>query len=301
MKANFYPKPLKKGSCIGIISPSGSIDPKFVTDAQANLNNWGFSTEVAPHALGANGRFCGTVEERLSDFQSMIDNPQIDVILCSRGGYGAVHLIEQLKLENLKQHPKWLIGYSDITAFHLLYLANGLVSLHAPMARHLSETPDNEASNYLKQILYGEKPVYNRSSHNLNIKGETTGILVGGNLAVFASLLGSKHTQIPQNSILFIEDIGERAYCIDRMMWNLKVAGVLDRISGLIVGQFTDCDEDPLMYHNIYTSIHQMVKDYNIPVAFNFPVGHVPENYPMIHGATYTFRVNANNVTLKPL
>lgn len=298
MKENLYPQHLTIGSTIGITSPSGSIGPSFVDGATKWFTSRGFNVQIASHALNENGRFCGTIEERLSDIQSMINNPNIDAIFCSRGGYGIVHLLEKLDLSYIRQHPKWLIGYSDITALHLLLLQNGLVSLHAPMAKHLTENGDNKASQYLNDILLGEIPSYSIPSHPLNIEGETEGVLVGGNLAVLASLLGSEYAHIPKGAILFIEDIGERAYAIDRMLWNLKLAKVFDQLSGVIIGQFTDCDEDPKMYESIYASAHSLLKGYNIPIAFNFPGGHVAENYPLMHGAKYKLCVNKKTVVL---
>lgn len=293
-----FPDKLKEGSRVGIVTPSGCIEPSFIDGAEMWLRNLGFEVELAPHARGENGRFCGTIDERLEDFQLMLDSSDIDAILCSRGGYGAVHLLDRLDLSCLKKKSKWLIGYSDITAFHQLFFQRGFVSLHAPMARHLSEDPNNAASLLLKDILLGNMPQYHVTPHQLNIAGETEGTLVGGNLSVFAGLMGSRYADVPQGTILFIEDIGERAYAIDRMIWNLKLAGVFDKVSAVIVGQFTDCPEDPKMYYDIYTSIYQMLKDYNIPVVFNFPVGHLSQNFPLVHGAKHKLHVSSYGVFL---
>lgn len=293
-----FPDRLKEGSLIGIITPSGNIDTVFIDGAEKWFRNLGFEVVVASHARNQLGRFCGTVEERIADFQLMLDSPDIDAILCSRGGYGAVHLLEKLDLSKLKNNPKWLIGYSDITAFHQLLLNEGLASLHAPMARHLTEDPNNAASLLLKDILLGNMPKYHITPHSLNVEGETEGVLLGGNLSVFSGLLGSSYIDVPDGAILFIEDIAERAYCIDRMMWNLKLAGVFDKVSGVIVGQFTDCPEDSKMYYDIYTSIYKMLKPYDIPVVFNFPVGHLAQNFPLVHGANHKLEVSSYGVFL---
>lgn len=293
-----FPDKLKEGSRIGIITPSGNVDAAFIDGAEVWFRDLGFEVETAPHANKQTGRFCGTVEERIADFQAMIDSADIDAILCSRGGYGAVHLLDKLNLSRLKDKPKWLIGYSDITAFHQLFMREGFVSLHAPMARHLTEDPNNAASLLLKDVLLGKMPNYHITPHSSNIEGETEGVLLGGNLSVFAGLLGSSYVNVPDGAILFIEDIGEKAYCIDRMMWNLKLSGVLDRVSGVIVGQFTDCPEDSKMYNDIYTSIYKMLKPYDIPVVFNFPVGHLAQNFPLVHGAVHKLHVSSYGVFL---
>lgn len=295
-----HPAYLKKGDKIGIITPSGSVDPIFIDGAVKWINRCGYEAIVAPHAKGQHGRFCGTIEERLADIQMMFDRDDIKAILCSRGGYGAVQLLDSIEMDGFIKHPKWLIGYSDITALHQLIAQHNIASLHAPMARHMTEDPTNDASLHLIWMLKGKSLDYPIiENHSLNIKGEYEGQLIGGNLAVFASLMGSKYTNIPEGSILFLEDIAERAYAIDRMMWNLKVGGIFNRISGLIIGQFTDCNEDAGMYDDIYTSIRKMIEAYNIPIAFNFPVGHVADNYPLMHGANHKLVVGAENVILK--
>lgn len=292
------PPKIVQGSTVGIVTPSGSIEPAFIDGAITWFENLGLNVKVSSHAYAQNGRFCGTIEERVDDLQSMFDSPDIDVVFCSRGGYGAVHLLRELDLSKFKTHPKWLIGYSDITAFHQLFAKQGVVSIHAPMARHLTEDSNNAASLLLKDILQGNMPKYHITPHQLNVEGEAEGLLIGGNLSVFTSLLGSDYINVPEGAILFIEDIGERAYCIDRMMWNMELAGIFEKVSGVIIGQFTDCDEDPKMYHDIYTSIYQMLKGYDIPLVFNFPVGHLAQNFPLVHGALHKLHVSSYGVFL---
>ncbi|MDH6355388.1 muramoyltetrapeptide carboxypeptidase [Dysgonomonas sp. PH5-45] len=294
-----YPPALSVGDKVRIISPSGSIDKQYIEGAKHTLQTWGLEVEVAPHAAGRYGRFGGTAEQRLCDIQDAMDDEQVKMILCSRGGYGAVHLLESIDFTKIKKNPKWLVGYSDITALHLLFMQNGLASIHAPMAKHLALDADNESSIYLKDILMNNKVInYNRPFHELNIKGDTEGCLFGGNLSVLAGLIGTPYTQVPKNGILFIEDIGERPYQIDRILWNLKLAGILKQIKGLVVGQFTDYEEDPLMPMTVYENIRAMVSEYNIPVCFDFPVGHVRENYPLVHGGQYFFEVSEKETNL---
>ncbi|MDR1810549.1 MAG: LD-carboxypeptidase [Prevotella sp.] len=293
------PQPLKVGDKGVIVSPAGAVDGKYIDGAINVLSEWGIRMEAAPHARGCYGRFSGTPEERLSDLQDAMDDVDNRLIFCSRGGYGAVHLLEKLNFDKLKESPKWLVGYSDITALHQLFLHHKLASLHAPMAKHLTEDAPNAASGYLNDILFGRPLHYTLESHPLNLAGETDGALFGGNMAVFYSLLATPCTTVPRDGILFLEDIGERPYQIDRMLWTLKLSGIFGRIKGLLVGHFTDCAEDPLMFRSIYELIRGMVEKYNIPVAFGFPVGHTAGNYPLIHGGKVKLTVGKQQVELK--
>lgn len=299
MKGYIHPPLLKKNDKVIIISPSGSVDSTFIDGARILLEDWGLDVIVSRYARGQHGRFCGTIEERIFDLQSAMDDPDIKLIFCSRGGYGIVQLLDHLDFAEIKKYPKWLVGYSDITALHLAFMQNGIVSIHAPMARHLTEEGNDIATGYLNDILFSGFNEYEVNVHPLNRSGVTEGYLWGGNLAVFAGLAGTSYTRIPDKGILFIEDIGESAYKIDRMMWQLKLSGILSGLSGLIIGQFADCDEDPSMYLPIYESIREMVAEYNYPVVFDFPVGHVKANYPLVYSEKIVLDVQDNKVVLK--
>lgn len=294
----YLPPYLKKGDKAVIISPSGATDDLYIDGAKAVLEQWGLEVNVALYARGKHGRFGGTVEERLYDLQSAMDDKDIRLIFCSRGGYGIVQLLEKLDFTEIKKYPKWLTGYSDITALHVAFLQNGIMSLHAPMARHLTEDANDTASFYLKQILFSELPGYVTAPHILNREGNTKGRLFGGNLAVLSGLIGTCYMNVPKNGILFIEDIGEAPYKIDRMMWQLKLSGILSKLSGLIVGQFSECNEDPMMGATIYESIKSVVADYDFPVVFDFPVGHVKNNFPLFHGLNVKLSVEKDKVIL---
>lgn len=299
-KKNIRPDYLKKGDKAIIVSPSGNINPAFIDAAKIRLQSWGLKVEISEHAKNQKGRFCGSIEERVSDLQHAMDDEENKLIFCSRGGYGAIHLLDKLKFDKIQKSPKWLVGYSDITAIHQAFMQHDIVSLHAPMAKHLAEEDtDNVASLYLKDTLFGNIPQYTIDKHPLNIKGVSDGILFGGNLAVLCNTIGSKYNQCPQNGILFIEDIAERPYQIDRMMWTLKLSGVLSNIRGLIVGSFTEYEEDPLMYTSVYQSIKEMMKEYNVPVCFDFPVGHTSDNYPLLHGERVKLIVEEKQTILK--
>ncbi|MBF0574931.1 LD-carboxypeptidase [Dysgonomonas sp. GY617] len=299
MNKMIYPPLLNKLDKAIIISPSGSTDSQYIDNACRVLQDWGLMVEVASHARGEYGRYGGTIEERLSDLQEAMDEEDIDLIFCSRGGYGVVQLLDKLNFEGIKKHPKWIVGYSDITALHLALLQEGVASLHAPMARHLSEDSNDIASGFLKESLFFGMPKYEISSHLLNREGLVEGILFGGNLAVLTGLTGTYYVDVPENGILFVEDIGEAPYKIDRMIWQLKLSGILSRISGLVVGQFTDCPEDMGMCSTIYESMRGMVDEYNYPVVFDFPVGHVKNNYPLLHGGMVELRVKEDKVIMK--
>jgi len=285
---------------IQIISPSGFIEPKYIDGAKRVLASWNFTPSEGKFAREQYGRFAGTEQQRIHDLQSALDNPNVDAILCSRGGYGLAQIIDKIDFSKFRKNPKWIIGFSDITILHNAISALGIPSLHAIMAKHLTELPANSPSvAMLKQILFGEKPTYTISPHSLNKQGKAVGKLIGGNLSVLMGLRGTRFDLNYKNNILFLEDIGEKPYHIDRMMQNLRLSGALSQISGLIVGQFSDLEEDPLMHATVYELIANSVKEYDIPVCFNFPVGHVDENLPLIVNAEVCLDVSDEQVLLK--
>jgi muramoyltetrapeptide carboxypeptidase len=279
-------KPLDKAV---IVSPAGKIDEDIIDKTAVILREWGLTVEVGENALYSVGHFSGSIEQRLSDLQKAMDDSKIKLIFCSRGGYGMVHLLDKLSFEGMIQNPKWVVGYSDITALHAALQSNGIISLHAPMAKHFAdEGGSDKAVMYTKTVLTKGRINYEISAAEysyLNRQGKASGQLFGGNLSVFCGILGSKYAVIPRNGILIIEDIGEEPYRVDRMIYQLKLARVFDRIKGLIVGCFTDYVEDKEMYKPLYESIMAAVSEYTFPVCFGFPVGHVKDNYPVLMGA----------------
>ncbi|NLA64133.1 MAG: LD-carboxypeptidase [Bacteroidales bacterium] len=268
-----------------IVSPSGNVSPAYVNKAKDILEEWGLIVSISENALRETGRFSGFVEQRLSDLQAAMDNPDVKLIFCSRGGYGAVHLLDRLNFTAIKDNPKWLIGFSDITALHTALQSNGIMSIHGPMAKHFSdEGAANLSVLYTKAAVSGKDLNYTIPVEYpfLNRLGKATGILFGGNLSVYTSLLGSNYIKIPRNGILFLEDIGEEPYRIDRMIYQLKIAGVFNKIKGLIIGRFTEYEEDNRMYGTLYDSILFAVKEFDFPVCFGFPVGHTRINLPIV-------------------
>ena len=252
---------------------------------------------ISPHAYGECGRFSGTDEERLADINNALQDPSVDAILCARGGYGLQRIIDKIDLSTLDSPHSTIIGFSDITALHQLYaLHHTPYTIHGLMCKHIATLPeDSEALQLFFRALAREPLEYILPPYPLNRSGEAQGTLIGGNLSVLYGLQGTPYDLNhvidvhPEGVILFIEDIGERHYHIDRMMNNLRMAGVLSRIKGLVVGQFTDCEPDPGMkISNIYATIREAVEAYSYPLLFDFPAGHVEDNRPLYlnHPAT---------------
>jgi muramoyltetrapeptide carboxypeptidase len=275
-------KPLK----IRIISPSGAINPAYLDGAYMLFQNKGFDVSEGKYAREVFGRYAGSDEQRLSDLQEALDDENLDVILCSRGGYGLCRIIEKVDFTGIKKHPKWVVGFSDISILHSALSLHGISSVHGVMAKHLSEfSADDFSSGELFNIFAGGKPVYHIPSQPENIAGNATGKLTGGNLAVLIGMRATPFDMQVENSILFLEEIGEKLYQIDRMFHNLRLSGVFDKINGLIIGHFTDCPDDLSMQQNLREIILDAVAGYNFPVCFGFPAGHEDVNYPLIMGA----------------
>jgi len=267
---------------IRIVSPSGAIEPEYIKGAAERLLSLGFEVNEGQYCRGRHGRFAATDEERVSDLRAALDDPQVDMILCSRGGYGLQRIIDRIG-----EVRKPVIGFSDITALHLLAGLSGQPTLHSIMCKHITTLPEtSEALQRTIEALQGKDINYQLPGHPLNREGKAEGLLIGGNLSVLYGLQGTPfgltdERLMAKDCILLVEDIGERHYHIDRMMNNLRLSGVLANLSGLLVGQFTDCEDDPLMSETVYETIARYAAEYNYPVAFNVPVGHVEHNLPL--------------------
>jgi len=293
------PPYLKSNDQIRIVSPSGNIEPKYIVGAKKTLSSWGLNVTEGKFARTKYGRFAGTEEQRIADLQEALDDPSVNAILCSRGGYGVAQIIDKLDFSTFAKSPKWLIGFSDITILHNAISNLGIASIHGIMAKHLTQFPaDSIHVQKCREILFGQMPTYVVPKHRLNKVGIAQGKLIGGNLSVLIGLRGSQFDLDYKNNILFIEDIAERPYHIDRMMQNLRFSGSLAQLSGLVVGQFSDCDEDPLMKKSVAQIIASAVSEYDYPVCFNFPAGHVDNNFPLKLGETVQFEVTKRAVIL---
>lgn len=277
------PEFLKEGDKLAIVSPASAVNPDFIQGACNAVKRWGFVPVQSEHCCGKYGYYSGTIEERLADFKKALYNPEIKAILCGRGGYGTIHLAEFISLEDIRANPKWIIGFSDISILHAICYNAGVASIHASMAKHLTLFDEHNYCNVsLCNILKGILPIYKTISHPLNRCGTAKGNLTGGNLAVLSSLRGLKYDIFTPGNILFIEDIGEPIYKVERMLYNLKLSGVLSQLRGLIVGRFTECKEPDGNGESMYAMIHRMVACYDFPVAFIFPIGHIDDNVPLL-------------------
>ena len=292
------PQSLKNGDTVAIVSPAGAVrDPSIIEGACHTLHSWGLNTTVAPNTLLRDGYYAGSATVRCDSLLSLINDNNIKAILCSYGGYGCVHIVDAVA-DAIAGNPKWIIGMSDCSVLHAACLSRGIMSLHSPQCRHLSESPQSEAALHLRDILFGGTAHYSTVPHTLNICGTAHARIAGGNLSVLHSLISTPYDVFQKGTILFIEDINEPAYRIERMLYTLKLSGALQRLSALIVGQFTDTKEHTGFGGTLYGIIHSLVKDCNIPVCFDFPVGHCERNFPIIEGADTTLAITPEGVCL---
>jgi muramoyltetrapeptide carboxypeptidase len=292
---NIIPPYLKQGDTIGIVCPSGYMPFDKAKTCIDVLQQWGFKVQVGKTLGNQNNYFSGTDEERLYDLQMMLDDENIKAIYCGRGGYGLSRIIDKINFKSFIQNPKWIIGYSDITLLHAHIFSNyNIAGLHAPMAAAFNEM--DESKKYIDSIydgLIGKRQTYKTAPHYLNRNGVCKGKLIGGNLALLAHIIGTKSDINTKNKILFIEDIGEYKYNIDRMLIQLKRAGKLDELAAFIVGSFTEIKDTTIPFgKEIKEIISDAVKEYNYPVCFDFPVGHVKENYALKIGVDYKLTVS---------
>jgi muramoyltetrapeptide carboxypeptidase len=297
------PPYLQKGDTIGIVCPAGYMPVEKVSECIRVLNEeWGFTTKVGKTVGGQYNYFSGTDEERLADFQKMLDDDEVKAILCARGGYGMGRIIDKINFKKFKKIPKWIIGYSDITVLHSHLFSNYYISsLHAPMAGAFNDAGYiNRYVQSLRDVLEGKKIKYQCEPHDFNVKGEGIGELIGGNLSLIAHLVGTDSDIASRGKILFLEDVGEYIYNVDRMMYQLKRSGKLKRLAGLVIGGFTDMkDTERPFGKTAYETIHEIVKEYDYPVCFGFPVSHEKENYALKVGIGYKLKVGKTKVTLE--
>lgn len=286
-----YPDPLAKGDKIVFCSPAGPIDPAKVERAAEVLRGEGWEVDIMPHAYGKISYYSGTDNERFEDLSRALLDPEVKAIICSRGGYGAVHILDRLAKLDLRANPKWIAGFSDISALHALMASNGIASIHSSMAAGIGLGSDNGDNAELFAILRGGRPAYTFDGHSNDRCGLAAGRLLGGNLAVIAGLISTPFDIVRRDTILFIEDIAEPIYKIERILYQLRLSGVLPNLRGLIVGQFTDYKPDG-NYENMYDMIRDMTDGYDYPVAFNAPIGHVDHNIPLIESAEVTLKVS---------
>lgn len=303
-----FPKSLKKGDKIAVISPAGAVEAPQLEKGIEMIKSKGYEPVLGEHLYTkfSNGyNYAGTEQERLKDINWALNDSEISAIWASRGGYGCQHLIQNLDLKNFTKNPKWYIGYSDNTVIQSYLLKKGFASIHGQTIKTSSFGVTEESYDLIFDILKGKTPNYSLKSHQFNKKGSIEGELVGGNLALIYALLGTKYSFDFKDKILFIEDIGENFYALDRMIMSLELAGVFNKISGLIVGGMTNMgdEKENKQYEDSFDEFaYQMISDriskYDFPVVFGFPNGHIKDNRPLIIGSNINMKV-ADKVNIK--
>jgi muramoyltetrapeptide carboxypeptidase len=280
------PPYLKPGDKIAIIATARKVMPAEMEVAIRTFRAWGLQVITGPHLFGESNQYSGTDEERASDLQMMLDDITIKAIMCARGGYGTVRIIDSINFSTFEQHPKWIVGYSDITVLHShIQTQFGIETLHATMPINFPDEGTAMAIETLRKALFGEPLEYNTGIHPLNMPGNVSGVLTGGNLSILYSLTGSPSDIQTQDKILFIEDLDEYLYHIDRMMINLKRSGKLAGLKGMIVGGLSKMNDNTVPFGK---QADQIIAEYaleaGIPVCFNFPAGHIADNRALILG-----------------
>lgn len=292
------PSYLKKGATVAIVSTARKVSKKELLPALEILKKWGLKVVLGKSIEAEEHQFAGNDELRTFDFQTMLDDPSINAIWCARGGYGTVRIIDQLDFTNFKYHPKWIIGYSDVTVLHSHINNLGLETLHAQMPVSI-ETKSEATINSLNKTLFGEDySIEIKTDHN-NVQGIASGQLVGGNLSILYSLCGSSSAINTKGKILFIEDLDEYLYHIDRILQNLKRNGMFEGLEGLIVGGMTQMHDNDIPFGSSAKEIIlNTCSEYNFPIVFNFPAGHLEDNRALILGRKTDLMVHKNGVTL---
>lgn len=294
---------LKAGDSIAVISPCSSPEEKTVERGCDILRQWGYVPVVGRHAVDEYHGFAGTADHRAADLLWALRDSTIRAIMCSRGGDGAVQLLMRIPLEEFRRHPKWLIGFSDVTALHSAEVQAGVMSIHGSMCHAIAAQGGTDSvSVMLRHMLEGELPTYLMASHALDQPGVAEGMLVGGNMSVFCGLAGSDYDFLKQRDlILFIEDTDEEMTKVDRMLHLLEIRGVLSRVKGIIVGHFTDYKRQKNGFDTMEQMLHEYLQHYPFPVSYGFPVGHQRPNLPLIEGAQVRLTVSREGTRLEYL
>jgi len=303
-QALVIPPYLKKGDTIGLICPAGYMPLEKTLACTQMLEKWGYKVRIGATVGKQHHYFSGTDAERLHDFQQMIDDPTVHAVLCARGGYGTSRWIDAVDWKQFKKNPKWIIGYSDVTVLHCHLLRQlKTASLHAPMAGAFAEAEAGDVYiQSLQRALAGKTAIYTYPATQVGRKGTAEGPLVGGNLSLLAHLTGTASQPRYRGSLLFIEDVGEYLYNIDRMLLQLARAGVFAQINGFIVGGFTELRDTTIpMGETITDIIERYTAPYDYPVVFDFPVSHTAKNAALTVGAMHHLKAGPQKVTLKQL
>ena len=294
------PPNLRPGDTIGIVCPAGAIDIKIVQNCMETLQKWGYAVRLGKTVGTKHDCFAATDVERAADLQQMLDDDSIHAILCGRGGYGVSRIINELDFSSFNKHPKWVIGFSDITVLHAAIQKQGCMSLHGPMCAAFGKGVSGEIfTESIRAILEGRSLDLAAKAHPLNKLGNAHGRLVGGNLCLVAHLIGSKYAFSTRGKILFLEDVGEYHYNLDRLVIQIKNAGLLEGLAGLIIGGFTDMKDK---FTDFGATAFEIIKyhtaEYKYPVCFDFPISHDLQNFAVREGGKYILEVLVNEVNL---
>jgi muramoyltetrapeptide carboxypeptidase len=295
------PPHLKSGDIVGLVAPASYVKAEELTRFLAILESWGLKAILGKNLFRRKNSFAGNDDQRAYDFQQMLDNPSIKAILCARGGYGTIRIVDKLRFDAFRQNPKWIVGCSDITVFHTLMQKNlNTESLHAIMPRHISAgKKDLSSLDSLKNALFGNRMDYHMKPDRHNRAGEASGVLVGGNLSVIYSMRGTQLDIDTAGKILFLEDVGEYLYHIDRMIMNLKISGKLRDLKGLIIGGMSGMKVSVSGFRKTaYDVILEAVEEYRYPLIFGFPAGHMRPNMTLILGREVILRVGPDEGNL---
>ncbi len=298
------PPYLKKNDTIAIVCPSGYMPYENAVICIKTLQEWGFKVKVGNTLGNQFHYFSGTDEERLTDFQQMLDDDSVQAILCGRGGYGSTRIIDKINFKKFAKKPKWIIGFSDVTVLHAhINQRIKIATLHAPMVNAFNDGGFEQPSILtMKKALQGKPINYKTAIHSLNRNGKAVGSLIGGNLAIIAHLIGTTSSYQTKNKILFVEDVGEYIYNVDRMFLQLKRNGMLKHLAALIIGGFSEMKDTTIPFgEEVYAIIKQHVEEYNYPVCFNFPVSHEKTNMALKIGVQHQLTVTNKQVQLKEI
>ena len=288
------PKYLNIGDTVAIVATAKKLNPNEIDGAIQHIESWGFNVVLGPNLYSEFHQFAGTDEQRANDLQWAIDQPEVKAVLFARGGYGTARIIDAIDWSVFQSNPKWLCGFSDLTVLHSHVNKNlGVQTMHSTMPIFFKDGTPNEGSESLRNSLLGESNTIDWLPHVLNRNGNAKGQLVGGNLSVLYSIMGTPSQMNFDGEVLFLEDLTENLYHIDRMMMQFKRAGHLASLAGLVVGQFTEMEDNSVSFGKSAEEILlDAVSEYDYPVAFNAPVGHVAKNLTAIYGATIVIRVS---------
>lgn len=292
---------LKPGDSIAVISPSSTPEARTVEAGCQALRQWGYVPVVGRHALEDYHGFAGPAAHRAEDLLWALRDSTISAIMCTRGGDGGVQVLPMVAASEFRRNPKWMIGFSDITAFHSASVQAGVMSIHGPMCHAIAANGATDTANVaLSRLLRGQLPEYHADPHPLNQQGTAEGMLVGGNFSVFCGLAGSPYDFLNNRSnlILFIEDTDEAMTKVDRMLHLLEVRGVLSRLKGIVVGKFTRYKHPYNGFADMYDMLHEYLQHYDIPICYGFPVGHARPNMPMIEGCRVRLKVTTTGTEL---